>query len=108
MHPSNIGIQDYGTNLSRRSAEFMSDSIQGVKSTGPFAGDRGPLHEAFRLFAAEVIKIEDRQGDITGNGAISNDEYDLEKSGTFFYLNTNKRALLERQKQRRIGILNGF
>jgi CoA:oxalate CoA-transferase len=46
-------------------------------------------------FGAEVIKIEKpKEGDIARKmGPFWGDEYDLEKSGTFFYLNTNKKSV---------------
>jgi crotonobetainyl-CoA:carnitine CoA-transferase CaiB-like acyl-CoA transferase len=46
-------------------------------------------------FGAEVVKIEKpKEGDITRKwGPFLNDENNLEKSGTFFYLNTNKKSI---------------
>jgi crotonobetainyl-CoA:carnitine CoA-transferase CaiB-like acyl-CoA transferase len=45
-------------------------------------------------FGAEVIKIEPREGDYTRKvGPFLNDKPDPEGSGTFFYLNTNKKSV---------------
>jgi crotonobetainyl-CoA:carnitine CoA-transferase CaiB-like acyl-CoA transferase len=45
-------------------------------------------------FGAEVIKIEPRDGDPTRKlGPFLNDKVDPETSGTFFYLNTNKKSV---------------
>ncbi len=46
-------------------------------------------------FGAEVVKIEKpKEGDITRKwGPFLDDENNLEKSGTFFYLNTNKKSI---------------
>ncbi len=45
-------------------------------------------------FGAEVIKIEPKEGDYTRQiGPFLHDKPDLEGSGTFFYLNTNKKSV---------------
>jgi CoA:oxalate CoA-transferase len=46
-------------------------------------------------FGAEVVKVEKpKKGDVTRSmGPFPNDEYNLEKSGTFFYLNTGKKSI---------------
>ena len=59
-------------------------------------GIAGPYcTKLFGSFGAEVIKIEKpNMGDISRKmGPFLNDEYNLEKSGTFFYLNTNKKSI---------------
>ncbi len=75
----------------------MSERVfSGVKILDLTQGIAGPYcTKLFGSFGAEVIKVErPDQGDITrGMGPFPNDEYDLEKSGTFFYLNTNKKSI---------------
>jgi crotonobetainyl-CoA:carnitine CoA-transferase CaiB-like acyl-CoA transferase len=46
-------------------------------------------------FGAEVIKVENPgEGDVTRSmGPFPENEFNLEKSGTFFYLNTNKKSI---------------
>ena len=63
------------------------DLTQGI--AGPYCT------KLFGSFGADVIKVErPGKGDITREvGPFPNDEYDLEKSGTFFYLNTNKKSI---------------
>ncbi len=68
----------------------------GVKILDLTQGIAGPYcTKLFASFGAEVIKVErPNLGDITREmGPFPNDEYDLEKSGTFFYLNTNKKSI---------------
>jgi crotonobetainyl-CoA:carnitine CoA-transferase CaiB-like acyl-CoA transferase len=46
-------------------------------------------------FGAEVIKIEPPRGDISRDlGPFPGDEPHPERSGTFFYFNTNKRSVV--------------
>jgi CoA:oxalate CoA-transferase len=63
------------------------DLTQGI--AGPYCT------KLFGSFGAEVIKVErPNKGDITrGIGPFPDDQYDLEKSGTFYYLNTNKKSI---------------
>jgi crotonobetainyl-CoA:carnitine CoA-transferase CaiB-like acyl-CoA transferase len=59
-------------------------------------GIAGPYcTKLFSSFGAEVIKVEKpNKGDVSREmGPFPNDEHNLEKSGTFFYLNTNKRSI---------------
>ena len=46
-------------------------------------------------FGAEVIKVENPgEGDVTRSmGPFPDDEFNLEKSGLYFYLNTNKKSV---------------
>lgn len=75
----------------------MSERVfSGVKILDLTQGIAGPYcTKLFASFGAEVIKVErPNKGDITREiGPFPNDEYDLEKSGTFFYLNTNKKSI---------------
>ncbi len=75
----------------------MSERVfSGVKILDLTQGIAGPYcTKLFASFGAEVIKVERPNfGDITREiGPFPNDEYDLEKSGTFFYLNTNKKSI---------------
>ena len=77
--------------------DFMSERVfSGVKILDLTQGIAGPYcTKLFASFGAEVIKVERPNfGDITREmGPFPNDEYDLEKSGTFFYLNTNKKSI---------------
>ena len=77
--------------------DFMSERVfSGVKILDLTQGIAGPYcTKLFGSFGAEVIKVErPNKGDITREmGPFPNDEYDLEKSGTFFYLNTNKKSI---------------
>ncbi|MEX0784808.1 MAG: CoA transferase [Dehalococcoidia bacterium] len=46
-------------------------------------------------FGADVIKVEPSSGDIARQlGPFKGDEPDIERSGTFFFLNTNKRSVV--------------
>jgi crotonobetainyl-CoA:carnitine CoA-transferase CaiB-like acyl-CoA transferase len=70
--------------------------FKGVKILDLTQGIAGPYcTKLFGSLGAEVIKVESPdKGDITREmGPFPNDEYDLEKSGTFFYLNTNKKSI---------------
>ena len=75
----------------------MSERVfSGVKILDLTQGIAGPYcTKLFASFGAEVVKVErPNLGDITRKmGPFPNDEYDLEKSGTFFYLNTNKKSI---------------
>jgi crotonobetainyl-CoA:carnitine CoA-transferase CaiB-like acyl-CoA transferase len=77
--------------------DFMSERVfSGVKILDLSQGIAGPYcTKLFGSFGAEVIKVErPNKGDIArGMGPFPNDEYNLEKSGTFFYLNTNKKSI---------------
>ncbi len=63
------------------------DLTQGI--AGPYCT------KLFSSFGAEVVKVEKpNKGDISREmGPFPNDEYNLERSGTFFYLNTNKKSI---------------
>ncbi len=65
----------------------VMDLTQGI--AGPYCT------KLLACFGAEVIKVEPPGvGDVTRTmGPFQNDENDLEKSGTFFYLNTNKKSI---------------
>jgi CoA:oxalate CoA-transferase len=70
--------------------------FSGVRILDLTQGIAGPYcTKLFGSFGAEVIKVEKpNKGDITrGMGPFPKDEYDIEKSGTFFYLNTNKKSI---------------
>jgi CoA:oxalate CoA-transferase len=59
-------------------------------------GIAGPYcTKLFSSFGADVIKVEKPdKGDVSREmGPFPNDEYNPEKSGTFFYLNTNKKSI---------------
>jgi len=75
----------------------MSERVfSGIKILDLTQGIAGPYcTKLFASFGAEVIKVErPNKGDITREmGPFPNDKYDLEKSGTFFYLNTNKKSI---------------
>jgi CoA:oxalate CoA-transferase len=77
--------------------DFMSERVfSGVKILDLTQGIAGPYcTKLFGSFGAEVIKVErPNKGDITrGIGPFPDDAYDLEKSGAFFYLNTNKKSI---------------
>jgi crotonobetainyl-CoA:carnitine CoA-transferase CaiB-like acyl-CoA transferase len=93
--------------------DFMSERVfSGVKILDLTQGIAGPYcTKLFGSFGAEVIKVErPDKGDITREmGPFPNDEYDREKSGTFFYLNTNKKSITLNVKSKNgIEILNGF
>ncbi len=83
--------------------------FSGVKILDLTQGIAGPYcTKLFGSFGAEVIKVEmPDKGDITRRmGPFPNDEYDLEKSGTFFYLNTHKKSItLNVKSQKGIEIL---
>jgi benzylsuccinate CoA-transferase BbsF subunit len=72
------------------------DALHGVRVLELASGVAGPF--CARLFAdygADVIKIEPPSGDETRCwGPFPGDVPDPEKSGTFFFLNTNKRSLV--------------
>lgn len=73
------------------------DALAGVRVVELASGVAGPF--CARLFAdygAEVVKIEaPGSGDETRSwGPFPGDEPDLEKSGTFFFLNTNKQSVV--------------
>ncbi len=70
--------------------------FSGVRILDLTQGIAGPYcTKLFGSFGAEVIKVErPNKGDITRKiGPFPNDQYDLEKSGTFHYLNTNKKSI---------------
>jgi CoA:oxalate CoA-transferase len=84
--PIPAGHRDYMSKRVFRSIKIL-DLTQGI--AGPYCT------KLFGALGAEVIKVErPAKGDITREiGPFPNDEYDLEKSGTFFYLNTNKKSI---------------
>jgi formyl-CoA transferase len=75
----------------------MSEKIfSNVKILDLTQGIAGPYcTKLFSLFGADVIKVErPKEGDISRSmGPFPNNEYNLEKSGTFYYLNTGKRSI---------------
>jgi CoA:oxalate CoA-transferase len=75
----------------------MSEQVfSNVKILDLTQGIAGPYcTKLFSSFGAEVVKVEKpNKGDITREmGPFPNDEYNLERSGTFFYLNTNKKSI---------------
>ncbi len=81
----------------------MRQAFSGIKILDLTQGIAGPYcTKLFGSFGADVIKVErPGKGDITREiGPFPNDEYDLEKSGTFFYLNTNKKSITLNLKSR--------
>jgi crotonobetainyl-CoA:carnitine CoA-transferase CaiB-like acyl-CoA transferase len=71
-------------------------AFSGVKILDLTQGIAGPYcTKLFSAFGAEVIKIENPdKGDISREmGPFPNDAHNPEKSGTFFYLNTNKKSI---------------
>ena len=77
--------------------DIMDERVFGnVKILDLTRGIAGPYcTKLFASFGAEVIKVErPDKGDISREmGPFPNDEPHLEKSGTFFYLNTNKKSI---------------
>jgi CoA:oxalate CoA-transferase len=74
----------------------MKQVFSSIKVLDLTQGIAGPYcTKLFSSFGADVIKVErPDKGDITREaGPFPNDEYDIEKSGTFFYLNTNKKSI---------------
>jgi CoA:oxalate CoA-transferase len=75
----------------------MSERVfSGVRILDLSQGIAGPYcTKLFGSFGAEVIKVEQpNKGDVTREiGPFPNNEHDIEKSGTFFYLNTNKKSI---------------
>jgi crotonobetainyl-CoA:carnitine CoA-transferase CaiB-like acyl-CoA transferase len=70
--------------------------FSGIKIVDLTEGIAGPYcTKLFGFFGAEIIKVErPDKGDVTREmGPFPNDKPDLEKSGTFFYLNTNKKSI---------------
>jgi crotonobetainyl-CoA:carnitine CoA-transferase CaiB-like acyl-CoA transferase len=74
----------------------MRQAFSGIKILDLTQGIAGPYcTKLFGSFGAEVIKVErPDKGDIAREiGPFPNDEFDIEKSGAFFYLNTNKKSI---------------
>jgi crotonobetainyl-CoA:carnitine CoA-transferase CaiB-like acyl-CoA transferase len=73
---------------------FM-EAFSGIKVLDCTQGIAGPYcTKLLADFGAEVIKVEPKSGDISRKiGPFLNNKPDLEASGTFFYLNTNKKSI---------------
>ena len=72
------------------------DALAGIRVVELASGVAGPFCARILAdYGAEVVKIEvPGSGDETRSwGPFPGDEPDLEKSATFFFLNTNKRSL---------------
>ena len=74
---------------------MAGEAFAGIKVLDCTQGIGGPYcTKLLADFGAEVIKIEPRDGDCARKmGPFLNDKPDLECSGTFFYLNTNKKSI---------------
>ncbi len=87
-------------------------ALTGLKILDCTEGIAGPYcTKLLADFGAEVIKIErPRQGDPTRRlGPFPGDEPHREKSGTFFYLNTNKKSLtLNLESKKGVHIFKGL
>lgn len=72
-----------------------NEAFSGIKIIDCTQGIGGPYcTKLLADFGAEVIKIEPREGDFTRKtGPFLHNGPDLEGSGTFFYLNTNKKSV---------------
>src|SRR5205814_1340381 len=70
-------------------------ALEGVKVIELGQAVSGPYcAKLFADYGAEVIKVEPPGGDVARHwGPFPNDEPHPEKSGTFFFLNTNKRGV---------------
>jgi crotonobetainyl-CoA:carnitine CoA-transferase CaiB-like acyl-CoA transferase len=89
--------------------EIMSETIfSKIKVLDLTQGIAGPYcTKLFGAFGAEVIKVEKPgEGDISrAMGPFPDNKYDIEKSGTFYYLNTNKKSItLDLKSQQGIAI----
>ncbi len=74
----------------------MKQVFSNIKVLDLTQGIAGPYcTKLFGSFGADVIKVErPGKGDVTREfGPYPNDEFDLEKSGTFYFLNTNKKSI---------------
>jgi CoA:oxalate CoA-transferase len=87
----------------------MKQAFGSIKILDLTQGLAGPYcTKLFACFGAEVIKVErPGKGDVTrAIGPFPNDEFDIEKSGTFYYLNTNKKSItLNLRSKTGIGVL---
>ena len=87
----------------------MQQALNGLKVIDCTQGIAGPYcTKLLADFGADVVKIEQPgKGDITRSmGPFAGEEPDKEKSGAFFYLNTNKKSLtLNLQDSKGIKIL---
>jgi len=82
--------------ISRKEQAAHGGTLEGIRVIELAQGVAGPCcGKLFADFGADVVKVEPpRTGDFTRNwGPFPGDKPDVEQSGLFFFLNTNKRSV---------------